>query len=61
MITGPKSEREIILNLLTTIDIDAAPHHIKPQLMQALGFEQDVPFAKSLFSDTLAQIYKAQQ
>ena len=55
---GTRNDRELITQLLQSIPIDNLTVIQQAQLMQALGFESDVPFAKSLFSDTLALKYQ---
>lgn len=61
MIESNKEERDIIFPILQQLDIDNKDPVILSQLMHGLGFENDVPFAKSLFSDTLTHIYKLHQ
>lgn len=55
---GARADRELITQLLHNLPIDNLTVTQQAQLMQALGFESDVPFAKSLFSDTLALKYQ---
>ena len=53
-----KAERQLMTDILSQVEIVSQSKDQQAGLMQALGFESDVPFAKSLFSDTLAQQYR---
>ena len=58
MIEGNKSERFITSNILDKTSISRYSNEVQAKLMQALGYEADVAFARSLFCDRLAYEYK---
>jgi hypothetical protein len=52
-----RGERELIYPILAELGFDARSREQLQELMQLAGFDDDVVFAKSLFSDRIAQLH----
>ena len=46
------------MTILTQVNIDKYSHEELDELMRGLGFEEDVPYAKSLINSTVINIYE---